>query len=83
MSFNSILTGCRFCALSSPQSSDSLMSSFLLYGDDQKTWKQVWCVITRAEPLTLCLYMAPQVHCMILDVFILEKTGLFFFLLLT
>uniref|UniRef100_A0A3Q3VPX1 Uncharacterized protein n=1 Tax=Mola mola TaxID=94237 RepID=A0A3Q3VPX1_MOLML len=40
-----------------------LTGSFLLYGDDQKTWKQVWCVITRAEPLALCLYTAPQVYC--------------------
>lgn len=45
----------------SPQSGDSLMSGFLLYGDDPKTWQQVWCVITRTEPLALYLYTAPQV----------------------
>ncbi|XP_051247967.1 FYVE, RhoGEF and PH domain-containing protein 4-like isoform X2 [Dicentrarchus labrax] len=44
----------------SPVSSDGLMSGFLLYGDNPKTWQQVWSVITRTEPPTLCLYTAPQ-----------------------
>nr|XP_046234377.1 FYVE, RhoGEF and PH domain-containing protein 4-like isoform X2 [Scatophagus argus] len=44
----------------SPESSDSIMSGFLLYGDDPNTWHQVWSVITRTESLALCLYTAPQ-----------------------
>ncbi|XP_070847754.1 FYVE, RhoGEF and PH domain-containing protein 4-like isoform X1 [Chaetodon trifascialis] len=44
----------------SPVSSDSVMSSFLLYGDSPKTWQQVWSVISTTEPLALCLYAAPQ-----------------------
>ncbi|XP_036977459.1 FYVE, RhoGEF and PH domain-containing protein 4-like isoform X3 [Acanthopagrus latus] len=41
-------------------SQDGIMSGFLLYGDNPKTWQQVWCVLSRTEPLTLCLYAAPQ-----------------------
>ncbi|KAL7371028.1 hypothetical protein ABVT39_016651 [Epinephelus coioides] len=41
-------------------SSDCIMSGFLLYGDNPKTWQQVWSVITRAEPCVLHLYTAPQ-----------------------
>ncbi|XP_033470733.1 FYVE, RhoGEF and PH domain-containing protein 4-like [Epinephelus lanceolatus] len=41
-------------------SSDCIMSGFLLYGDNPKTWQQVWSVITRAEPCILHLYTAPQ-----------------------
>lgn len=42
-------------------SCDSIMSGFLLYGDNPKTWQQVWSVLSRTEPLTLYLYAAPQV----------------------
>uniref|UniRef100_A0A671YKP8 FYVE, RhoGEF and PH domain containing 4b n=1 Tax=Sparus aurata TaxID=8175 RepID=A0A671YKP8_SPAAU len=41
-------------------SCDSIMSGFLLYSDNPKTWQQVWSVLSRTEPLTLCLYAAPQ-----------------------
>ncbi|XP_070710316.1 FYVE, RhoGEF and PH domain-containing protein 4-like [Pempheris klunzingeri] len=41
-------------------SSDGVMSSFLLYGDNPKTWQQVWAVIPRTEPPVLSLYTAPQ-----------------------
>ncbi|XP_074554209.1 FYVE, RhoGEF and PH domain-containing protein 4-like [Halichoeres trimaculatus] len=41
-------------------SPDSAMSGFLLYGNNPKTWQQMWCVITRTEPPFLCLYAAPQ-----------------------
>ncbi|KAM9335042.1 FYVE, RhoGEF and PH domain-containing protein 4-like [Symphorus nematophorus] len=41
-------------------STDSVMSGFLLYGDNPKTWQQVWSVITRTEPPVLCLYSASQ-----------------------
>ncbi|CAJ1054377.1 FYVE%2C RhoGEF and PH domain-containing protein 4-like [Xyrichtys novacula] len=41
-------------------SRDGVMSGFLLYGDNPKTWQQMWCVITRTEPPFLCLYSAPQ-----------------------
>ncbi|XP_070785484.1 FYVE, RhoGEF and PH domain-containing protein 4-like [Enoplosus armatus] len=39
---------------------DYVMSGFLLYGDNPKTWQQVWSVITRTEPPVLYLYTAPQ-----------------------
>lgn len=45
----------------SPVSSDCVMSGFLLYGDNPKTWQQVWTVISRTEPPALHLYTAPQV----------------------
>uniref|UniRef100_UPI0037E785B8 FYVE, RhoGEF and PH domain-containing protein 4-like n=1 Tax=Semicossyphus pulcher TaxID=241346 RepID=UPI0037E785B8 len=41
-------------------STDSVMCGFLLYGDNPKTWQQLWCVITRTEPPVLCLYTTPQ-----------------------
>ncbi|XP_042367083.1 FYVE, RhoGEF and PH domain-containing protein 4-like [Plectropomus leopardus] len=44
----------------SPRSSDCIISGFLLYGDNPKTWQQVWSVITQTEPLLLRLYSAPQ-----------------------
>uniref|UniRef100_A0A8D0D0V8 FYVE, RhoGEF and PH domain-containing protein 4-like n=1 Tax=Sander lucioperca TaxID=283035 RepID=A0A8D0D0V8_SANLU len=44
----------------SPVSSDCVMSGFLLYGDNPKTWQQVWTVISRTEPPALHLYTAPQ-----------------------
>ncbi|XP_078138099.1 FYVE, RhoGEF and PH domain-containing protein 4-like isoform X1 [Centroberyx gerrardi] len=44
----------------SPVSSDAVMSGFLQYGDDPKTWQRVWSVITRTEPQVLYLYAAPQ-----------------------
>ncbi|XP_059182435.1 FYVE, RhoGEF and PH domain-containing protein 4-like isoform X2 [Centropristis striata] len=43
-----------------PVSSDCVISGFLLYGDNPKTWQQVWSVITRTEPLVLHLYTDPQ-----------------------
>lgn len=43
------------------QASNCLMRSFLFYGDEPKTWQQLWCVITRTEPPTLQLYAAQQV----------------------
>lgn len=56
---------CFVCVLlqseMSAVSCDSIMSGFLLYGDNPKTWQQVWSVLSRTEPLTLCLYAAPQV----------------------
>lgn len=42
------------------EASSQLMRSFLFYGDNPKTWKQVWCVL-RTEPPTLQLYAAQQV----------------------
>uniref|UniRef100_A0A8C3AKN4 FYVE, RhoGEF and PH domain containing 4b n=1 Tax=Cyclopterus lumpus TaxID=8103 RepID=A0A8C3AKN4_CYCLU len=44
----------------SPVSSDCVMSGFLLYGDNPKTWQQTWSVVTRSEPAALLLYTAPQ-----------------------
>ncbi|XP_040886561.1 FYVE, RhoGEF and PH domain-containing protein 4-like isoform X2 [Toxotes jaculatrix] len=44
----------------SPVSSDSVMSGFLQYGDNPKTWQRVWSVVTRTEPPVLCLYALPQ-----------------------
>ncbi|XP_032361707.1 FYVE, RhoGEF and PH domain-containing protein 4 [Etheostoma spectabile] len=44
----------------SPMSSDCVMSGFLLYGDNPKTWQQVWTVISHTEPPALHLYTAPQ-----------------------
>uniref|UniRef100_A0A674PC19 FYVE, RhoGEF and PH domain containing 4b n=1 Tax=Takifugu rubripes TaxID=31033 RepID=A0A674PC19_TAKRU len=41
------------------EASSQLMRSFLFYGDNPKTWKQVWCVIG-TEPPTLQLYAAQQ-----------------------
>ena len=52
---------CVFQSEVSAVSQDGIMSGFLLYGDNPKTWQQVWCVLSRTEPLTLCLYAAPQV----------------------
>lgn len=43
------------------QSSHCLIRSFLFYGDDPKTWQQLWCVIARTEPATLQLFAAQQV----------------------
>lgn len=42
-----------------PQSAGSL-DAYLLYGEGPKMQQQVWCVITQAEPLALCLYYTPQ-----------------------
>ncbi|XP_054480482.1 FYVE, RhoGEF and PH domain-containing protein 4-like isoform X2 [Anoplopoma fimbria] len=44
----------------SPVSSDCVMSGFLLYGDNPKTWQQMWSVVTRSEPAVLLLYTARQ-----------------------
>ncbi|KAM4615616.1 FYVE, RhoGEF and PH domain-containing protein 4-like [Polymixia lowei] len=44
----------------SPVFSDGVMSGFLQYGDNPKTWQRVWSVIPRTEPPVLCLYSAPQ-----------------------
>ncbi|XP_035003010.2 FYVE, RhoGEF and PH domain-containing protein 4 isoform X1 [Hippoglossus stenolepis] len=44
----------------SPVSSDVVISGFLQFGDDTKTWQRVWSVITRTEPPVLCLYAVPQ-----------------------
>uniref|UniRef100_A0A673BJ10 FYVE, RhoGEF and PH domain containing 4b n=1 Tax=Sphaeramia orbicularis TaxID=375764 RepID=A0A673BJ10_9TELE len=44
----------------SPVSSHNLMSGFLQYGDNTKTWQRMWCVVTRTEPPVLHLYAAPQ-----------------------
>ncbi|XP_062238320.1 FYVE, RhoGEF and PH domain-containing protein 4-like [Platichthys flesus] len=59
----SILTGRRGDRIleseASPMSSD-VISGFLQFGDDTKTWQRVWSVITRTEPPVLCLYAAPQ-----------------------
>uniref|UniRef100_A0A668ABI5 FYVE, RhoGEF and PH domain containing 4b n=1 Tax=Myripristis murdjan TaxID=586833 RepID=A0A668ABI5_9TELE len=44
----------------SPVSSDAVMSSFLQYGGNAKTWQRVWSVISKTEPLVLHLYAAPQ-----------------------
>ncbi|XP_067437956.1 FYVE, RhoGEF and PH domain-containing protein 4-like isoform X1 [Thunnus thynnus] len=44
----------------SPVSSDNVMSGFLQYGDNPKTWQRVWSVITRTEPPVLYLYTASQ-----------------------
>ncbi|XP_034529111.1 FYVE, RhoGEF and PH domain-containing protein 4-like [Notolabrus celidotus] len=41
-------------------STDGTMSGFLLYGNNPKTWQQLWCVITRTDPPFLCLYTTPQ-----------------------
>ncbi|KAM3858993.1 FYVE, RhoGEF and PH domain-containing protein 4-like [Diretmus argenteus] len=38
----------------------AVMSGFLQYGDNPKTWQRVWCVIPRTEPLVLHLYTDPQ-----------------------
>lgn len=46
--------------ISQAEAPSQLMRSFLFYGDNPKTWKQVWCVL-RTEPPTLQLYAAPQV----------------------
>ncbi|CAF96310.1 unnamed protein product, partial [Tetraodon nigroviridis] len=43
------------------QSSRCLIRSFLFYGDDPKTWQQLWCVFARTEPATLQLFAAQQV----------------------
>uniref|UniRef100_A0A8D3D9R5 Uncharacterized protein n=1 Tax=Scophthalmus maximus TaxID=52904 RepID=A0A8D3D9R5_SCOMX len=43
-----------------PGSSDFVMSGFLQYGDNTKTWQRVWSVITRTEPPVLFLYAIPQ-----------------------
>lgn len=59
--FNWIMFSMFFLHVSPPQSSDSLMSSFLLYSDDSENWQQVWCVLTMTESVTLCLYTSPQV----------------------
>uniref|UniRef100_A0A3B4UN22 FYVE, RhoGEF and PH domain containing 4b n=1 Tax=Seriola dumerili TaxID=41447 RepID=A0A3B4UN22_SERDU len=45
----------------SPVSSDVVMSGFLQYGDNPKTWQRVWSVVTRTEPPVLSLYAVPQV----------------------
>uniref|UniRef100_H3CN84 FYVE, RhoGEF and PH domain containing 4b n=1 Tax=Tetraodon nigroviridis TaxID=99883 RepID=H3CN84_TETNG len=42
------------------QSSRCLIRSFLFYGDDPKTWQQLWCVFARTEPATLQLFAAQQ-----------------------
>ncbi|XP_056223521.1 FYVE, RhoGEF and PH domain-containing protein 4-like isoform X1 [Seriola aureovittata] len=44
----------------SPVSSDVVMSGFLQYGDNPKTWQRVWSVIIRTEPPVLSLYAVPQ-----------------------
>uniref|UniRef100_A0A4W6DYL1 FYVE, RhoGEF and PH domain containing 4b n=1 Tax=Lates calcarifer TaxID=8187 RepID=A0A4W6DYL1_LATCA len=44
----------------SPATSDVVMSSFLQYGDNPKTYQRVWSVITRTEPPVLSLYADPQ-----------------------
>ncbi|XP_071357684.1 FYVE, RhoGEF and PH domain-containing protein 4-like isoform X2 [Trachinotus anak] len=44
----------------SPVSSDIVMSGFLQYGDNPKTWQRVWSVVTRTEPPVLFLYAVPQ-----------------------
>ncbi|XP_041636190.1 FYVE, RhoGEF and PH domain-containing protein 4-like [Cheilinus undulatus] len=41
-------------------SNNNHMSGFLLYGDNPKTWQQVWCVISRTEAPVLYLFTAPQ-----------------------
>ncbi|KAM7366958.1 hypothetical protein PAMP_014889 [Pampus punctatissimus] len=41
-------------------SSDSVMTGFLQYGDNPKTWQRVWSVITRTKPPVLYLYAASQ-----------------------
>ncbi|XP_031721693.1 FYVE, RhoGEF and PH domain-containing protein 4-like isoform X1 [Anarrhichthys ocellatus] len=43
-----------------PIYSDYVMCGFLLYGDNPKTWQQMWSVVTRSEPVLLHLYTAPQ-----------------------
>ncbi|XP_029351108.1 FYVE, RhoGEF and PH domain-containing protein 4-like isoform X2 [Echeneis naucrates] len=44
----------------SPVSCNTVMSGFLQYGDNPKTWERVWSVITRTEPPVLSLYSLPQ-----------------------
>ncbi len=67
---NSVVFSC-VCVFSqseaSPVSSDSLISGFLLYGDNPKTWQQVWAVISGTEPVALYLYTAPQVGISVID----------------
>ncbi|XP_068611606.1 FYVE, RhoGEF and PH domain-containing protein 4-like [Brachionichthys hirsutus] len=44
----------------SPESSVGVMSGFLLYSADPQTRREVWCSVSRTEPLALRLYAAPQ-----------------------
>lgn len=44
-----------------PPASARSLEGYLLYGNDPKTQQQVWCAITLAKPLALCLYSTPQV----------------------
>ncbi|XP_061523421.1 FYVE, RhoGEF and PH domain-containing protein 4-like isoform X1 [Phycodurus eques] len=37
-----------------------MISSFLQYGDNPRTWQRVWAVVTKTEPLVLSLYAARQ-----------------------
>ncbi len=59
----------------SPVSSDSVISGFLLYGDNPKTWQQVWSVITRSEPLVLHLYSASQVGISVIENYVNVTMG--------
>ncbi|XP_053718955.1 FYVE, RhoGEF and PH domain-containing protein 4-like isoform X1 [Synchiropus splendidus] len=43
-----------------PVLGDAVFSGFLLYGYNPKTLQRLWCVLTRTEPPTLCLYSASQ-----------------------
>lgn len=52
----------------SPVFNDSVMSGFLRYGDNPKTWQREWTVIPRAEPPVLSLYAVPQV-----GIFVIRK----------
>ncbi|XP_058480031.1 FYVE, RhoGEF and PH domain-containing protein 4-like isoform X1 [Solea solea] len=58
----SILTGQRGDKAECEASpvTDIVVSGFLHYGDKPKTWQQMWCVITKAEPPVLFLYNVPQ-----------------------
>ncbi|KAM8908721.1 FYVE, RhoGEF and PH domain-containing protein 4-like isoform 2-T2 [Spinachia spinachia] len=40
--------------------SDCAMRGFLRYGDNPKTWHQMWAVVPWSEPAVLHLYTAPQ-----------------------
>ncbi|XP_060931693.1 FYVE, RhoGEF and PH domain-containing protein 4-like [Limanda limanda] len=59
----SILTGRRGDRILESEASPVLgdiISGFLQFGDDTKTWQRLWSVITRTEPPVLCLYAVPQ-----------------------
>lgn len=54
-----------FCFYFPPQENKSascMMSGFLQYSDNPKTWQRVFAVINKTQPLVLSLYAAEQVR---------------------